>query len=142
MRFTFFVLLLCAAATALGSQPATFNYQSKLTDSGGAPLQGVHTMFFSIYEGGDANTAGSGALAYSESASVIASNGIVSHAVGTGTTLSTGSLSISTWLASSSYFLEVSVDSPSNVVLPRSSIQPVPFASSAANSELSGANAT
>src|SRR5947207_3061486 len=135
MRWMILPVLLAAAALGFCAQPATFNYQAKLTDSGGVPLQGSHTLFFSIYEGGDANAAGSGARAYAESAVVTATNGVVSHAVGTGAQLSTGSLSVATWIASVPYFLEVAVDSAPNVVLPRSSIQPAPFASTSGNSE-------
>ena len=57
--------LLAAAATA--AQPARFNYQGLATDGDGAPLEGNHPVFFSLYRGGTAGGADSGTLLYRES---------------------------------------------------------------------------
>src|SRR5262245_35967385 len=100
----------CCVAFSAFAQPAAFNYQAKLTDSVGAPLQGPHTMYFSLFEGGSEGVANDGVLLFKESASVGAVNGIVSHAVGTGANLMGGVPTSAMLQTPSDVFLQVAVD--------------------------------
>src|SRR5205085_10415067 len=106
------------------SYPARFNYQARLTDSGGAPLSGLHTLYFSLYAGGDANTSASGVLQSSEFAVLNIEGGIVNHTVGTGTGATVNDTMFRT---GGNLFLLVAVDTPANVVLPRTLLQPAPY---------------
>src|SRR5438045_3182204 len=80
------VALALIADAAWATSSVRFNYQAKLTDSGGAPRQGSHTLFFSLWDGGTSVTVDSGTLLYTETTFLPITNGLVSHAVGTGTT--------------------------------------------------------
>lgn len=126
-------IILCGVAVflgtlpALGTPPVRFNYQAKLTDVGGSALNGLHTLYFTIFHGGDADTAHSGAPVYGESADLTLTNGVVSHTIGTGTPIA-GSLDSNSFVYSGDIFLQVAVDSISNVVIPRSRFESVPFA--------------
>ena len=132
-----FLLVLLTPGVSPGGQPVRFNYQAKLSDTSGAPLTGSHTVHFKLYSGGSAGAADSGALVYSETAVLDATNGVVNHAVGSGTPVS-GTLDEAALAGDSVFFLQVAVDAPSNTVLPRTRLEPVPFAVHA----LSAANAT
>lgn len=128
MRFGILGLVLTVSATSvLAVQQPHFNYQARLTDSFGAPLSGVHLIYYSLYDGGDANTANSGASVYAENASSNISGGIVNHTVGTGTATS-GKLTAAAFSSNNDMFLQVAVDSPGNVVIPRTQLEPAPFA--------------
>lgn len=117
----FNILPLCA------DPPGRFNYQARLTDSGNNPLNGSHTLFFSIYQGGTSGSAGSGLLVYKESKGSLISDGLVSHEVGSGTVLFGNALSAKTFNFDGDTFLEVAVDNQANVILPRSRFDSVPY---------------
>lgn len=128
------LLMLSIALSAWSAQPPRFNYQAKLTDSGGAPIFGVHTIFFSLFQGGDAVTAGSGTLVFKESKSLTLAAGLLNHTVGTGVLLS-GAMSNNLFRFSGDMFLEVAVDVDTNVVLPRTRLESVPFAINSADGD-------
>nr|ACS83711.1 Kelch-like ECH-associated protein 1 [uncultured bacterium AOCefta2] len=120
---------------AHAAQPVRFNYQAKLSNSSGA-LQGLHTIYVGLWDGGTSGSAGSGTLVYSETAAVTASNGVVNHAVGTGNSSGgPGPLTESIFASSNDIFLQIGVDSPANVVLPRSRLESVPFAINSRSSQ-------
>lgn len=110
-----------------------FNFQAKLNDSFGAPLSGSHTLYFTVILGGDAVTTSSGTAIYSESQVIAVSGGVVNHTIGSGTPIF-GSLNPSLYQFNQDTFLQVAVDSPANVTLPRMAIQSVPFAAKAGTS--------
>ncbi|MGI8907874.1 MAG: tail fiber domain-containing protein [Candidatus Sumerlaeaceae bacterium] len=118
--------ILLFASGALAAQPLRFNYQAKL-DSSGLPLTGTHTLYFKVYRGGTANGANTGELLYSESAQVTADAGVVNHTVATGTVIF-GSITNATFSSALDYYLQVSIDTDDNVVLPRTRLNTVPFA--------------
>src|SRR5262245_58091416 len=103
---------LIVAATSLHAAPEVISYQARLTDSHGAPLAGTHTMYFSIYQGGDAATAGTGTLQFSESSSVALTDGIAFCSIGSGANLFGGPLKPAMFSSSLPMYLEVSVDAP------------------------------
>jgi hypothetical protein len=105
----------------------TFNYQAKLTSATGDPLEGSHTFYFRIIQGGSAGDPLSGNIIYAETASVAAADGVVNHAIGSGTP-TTGTLSSSLFHVGNLYHLQVAVDTESNLILPRTVIQSVPMA--------------
>lgn len=117
------------AVCGFGVQPTRFNYQAQLTDAGGSPLMGSHSCVFRIYEGGTLNGANSGALKYEEGASLNVSEGMVTHAIGTGVP-NGPSLKAGVFATSSDLFLQVAVDG--NTLLPRTRLESVPFAINAA----------
>src|SRR5262245_26094899 len=98
-----------AVISATAAQPRRFNWHGKLTDSGGAPLSGPQTMFFSLFAGGDASTAGSGTEVFKETASVTFTGGIGSHSVGTGSNLVGGALTSDMLRTDVNVFLQVAV---------------------------------
>lgn len=126
------VLVLVVTLISIGAfatQPVQFNYQAKLTDSNGAPLEGTHTFYFSIWSPGNINVPDGGTLRYSETVSLNAANGIINHAVGTGDHTAFGSpLDDTVFNRNLDVLLQVAVDTASNVVLPRTRLQSVPFA--------------
>nr|ACS83704.1 hypothetical protein WISOIL_0015 [uncultured bacterium AOCefta2] len=124
------IVALCIVAGSVSSLPGapSFNYQAKLTDLSGAPLTGVHAMFFSVFSGGSAGSAGSGTLVFSEVAGVTLNDGVADHVVGTGANLYGGALTPDSFNLSANMYLQVAVDSAANVVLPRTLLVPVPFA--------------
>ena len=126
-RFSSVVILAFWTSCTWAAQPAEFNFQAKLTDSNGAPLQGSHTLFFKLSRGSDELTADGGTLLFSEDTSANITNGIVNHAVGTGANKSPSELSASMLRTDSPVFLQVSVDTTNNVVLPRTRLESVPF---------------
>jgi hypothetical protein len=115
------------ATCATAAQPVGFNYQARLRDASGAPLTGLHTLYFALFQGGDANTSSSGAKTFAESDSESLTDGIVSHTVGTGFPIS-GTLDSAQFEFNGDIFLQVSVDNSANAVLPRTRLDPVPFA--------------
>lgn len=125
---------------ALVTATPLINYQAKLTDSGGNPVSGTHTMYFSIYLAGNEMTSGSGTLQFSESASVgPIGGGVVNHAIGSGTNIFGSSLGPDKFSTTTEMYLEVAIDSAANVILPRTRLAYVPLAfraGQAANSDL------
>lgn len=127
MRRNCFALLLTLLSAGLfAAQPARFNYQGKLADASGAPLSGTHTFFFDITHGGNSDTV-LGEILYSETATLAADRGVVSHTIGTGTPTS-GSLTAAMFKANGDFHVRVAVDSALNVISPRTRLEPVPFA--------------
>ena len=83
LSIIFAVILLSVSIMAGDARsviPDKINYQGYLTDSDGAPVEGLVTMVFSLY----AVSMGGTAL-WSESQNVSVSNGIYSVLLGTGT---------------------------------------------------------
>jgi N-acetylneuraminic acid mutarotase len=128
------LLQLLTAGVLSAGQPVRFNYQGRLSDSGGAPLSGSHTIHFKLFSGGSAAAADSGSLVYYETAVVTAANGGVTHAVGSGTPVS-GTLDEAALAGSSDFYLQIGVDSAANTVLPRTRLESVPFAVHALSAE-------
>jgi hypothetical protein len=120
-------VLLCSTA-ALAAPPERFNYQARLTDGAGAPLDGPQTLILGIYHGGTAGAANSGTKVYEETASVTANKGVVSHAVGSGTSTFGGAFATDKLLTGLDVYLQAAVGNPSNVVLPRTRLESAPFA--------------
>jgi|GEM_PF-7013579 len=112
------LLLLPAIASAA---PLLINYQGRLVDTAGNPLQGAQSILFSVYT---APTGGS--LLWSETQSVTPDNGIFSVGLGSVQTLPTSIFS------SDALYLEVKIggDAP---LAPRTRLLSVPYALSAAN---------
>lgn len=113
-------------AVGFGVQPPRFHYQARLVDGSGQSLTGLHTAYFSLYDGGDENTS-SGVLLYSESANVAIDGGVLNHSVGSGVALF-GKLQQNSFSSNNDMFLQIGVDTPENIILPRSQIEPVPIA--------------
>lgn len=127
------VALALACSGAFASIPVRFNYQARLTDSGGTPLTGTHNVAFAIYSGGSSDVADSGDLLYSEAAVIQVTNGVINHIVGTGTVVF-GTLDESTFSADATRFLQITIDA-SDELLPRLQIGAVPFAIRALNAD-------
>lgn len=133
---------LCAALTVVlhsiatfAAQPPRFNYQAKLTDASGDPLQGTQTLFISLWSGGSSGSANSGTQFFAEQAVVTANNGVVNHVVGTGLNVFGGPLTDAMFAPSSDIYLQVGVGVAGNVVLPRARLESVPFAITARTAE-------
>nr|ACS83702.1 hypothetical protein WISOIL_0013 [uncultured bacterium AOCefta2] len=127
MRILVTGFLLIALANAQAEQPVRLNYQAKLNTSAGAPLTGVHTIYFGIYQGGTAPVADSGTKVYSETAMVNLDDGILSYPIGSGPPTA-GFLDGRLFAYSGDIFVQVAVDNISNVVLPRSRLERAPLA--------------
>lgn len=129
-----FGMLLFILVTVIGEagQPPRFNYQGRLTDASGIALAGAHTFYFSVYQGG--TDSGGGTLAYRESVSLVPEEGVVNHAVGTGTIIS-GVINAALFRYDGDIFLEVAVDSLTNTVSPRTRLDSVPFAITSADGD-------
>jgi hypothetical protein len=136
MRYAGVILGLAIAVTCWAAQPPRVNYQAKLNSSVGLPITGTHTFYFSIWHGGDDSLPNLGANVYAESVSLNISNGIVNHEIGAGVATS-GTLTPNVYLFNGNTFLQVAVDSPGNVILPRTLLESVPFAVSALNAPAS-----
>lgn len=122
------IMVLLVEGGGYATQPPRFNYQAMLKDTSGVPLQGAHTLFLSLWDGGTSGVANSGTQRFAETAAVTASNGVVSHPVGTGTNTFGGALTELMFATNNQLFLQVGVDSAANVVLPRTRLESVPFA--------------
>lgn len=119
---------------ARGAVPQRFNYQGQLKSKTGALLQGTQTLYFGIYEGGSASVANSGTKIYEESAVVEAVDGVVSHPVGSGTARF-GSFNSTRLAGIAAPYLQVAVGTPSNVMLPRTQIESVPYSMVSGNGD-------
>jgi hypothetical protein len=127
-RIALLVLVLWSLyLTAHSYQPPRFNYQARLTDAGGAPLSGNHVIYFKLFHGGTATTPNSGANVYAESANINITAGVANHSVGSGNATS-GTLTAALFAFNGDMFLQVAVDTESNIILPRQRLEPVPFA--------------
>jgi hypothetical protein len=130
-----FVLMFSVTA---GAVPSRLSYQGKLSDASGAPLSGPHTFYFGLYQGGSASVANDGLKAFEESAVVTAVAGVVNHSVGSGLNSFGGPLSAGMFATTLPVYLQVAIDTPANVVLPRTRIESVPYALIAGNSGAPG----
>src|SRR4051812_35496775 len=92
MRAMSFLFLIMAAG-AFATQPVRFNYQARLTDGSGTALQGAHTLYLSLWDGGTSVAASSGTERFAETATVTITGGVVNYAVGSGTNTFGGDLS-------------------------------------------------
>nr|ACS83706.1 parallel beta-helix repeat protein [uncultured bacterium AOCefta2] len=125
------ITLVCGAA-----QQPRFNYQAKLSGGGGVPLQGVHTLYFKLFQGGTPGSANSGTEVFSESSAVTITNGVANHTVGTGVVQVPGPLTANMLRTNGDVHLQVSVDSVGNVILPRTRLESVPYAVLSADGEV------
>jgi hypothetical protein len=117
-RFLLKIIVTCLlACLASAGMTAGMNYQSKLTDAEGEPLSGSHTLYFKVYRGG--TETGGGVQVFADSAVVEAVGGVVNCAVGASDPLS---LSAAVGDVASETLLEVAIDIPSNIVIPRARI--------------------
>ncbi|MDT8287252.1 MAG: hypothetical protein RQ748_09100 [Elusimicrobiales bacterium] len=119
-------LLTAAALSSLLSLPAyaapmMINYQGRLIDTAGNPLEGTQSILFSVYD-----APANGSLVWSETHSVTPDNGIFNVAIGSFTALPASVFS------SDDRYLEVKIgtDSP---LSPRTRLLSVPYAVYAAN---------
>ena len=115
--------------TILAQVPQLLNYQGRLTDDAGIPITTATTVRFSLYQGGDAATPGSGTLVYEEDASVTPDdNGVFSHLIGSGTVIY-GALDATVFQTASPVFLEIAVDpaGANETLLPRKQIVTVGY---------------
>lgn len=131
MRLFLAGILCIFVLSANAAQPEQFNYQAILRDADGALLEGPHTLHIGLWEGGTAGAANSGFLRYAETANVSVSDGVVNHVIGTGTPVGSP-LDAAALDTDAAMFVQVAVDSPANVILPRTQLQPVPYAIQAA----------
>jgi hypothetical protein len=74
-----FALLLCLAGSALAAVPNALQYQGRLTDNTGAPLNGAFNVTFTIYS----DSAGTTSL-WTETRPLTIANGLFSVTLGTG----------------------------------------------------------
>ena len=130
--------LVLSAVCVFATQPVQFNYQARLTDPGGAPLQGAHTLYVTIWSPGGVNTPNGGVQRYGETAAVTTVDGIVNHVVGTGDSSLFGvPLDDAILNRDSEIVLQIAVDSAENIILPRSRLESVPFAVTARSADSS-----
>jgi hypothetical protein len=78
-------LLLATAVTAFAATPSTLQYQGRLTDNAGTPLNGAATVTFTIYS----DSLGTATL-WTETRAVTCTNGLFSLTLGTGTAIGAG----------------------------------------------------
>ncbi|MFB0519583.1 MAG: hypothetical protein ACETWC_09935, partial [Acidobacteriota bacterium] len=124
-----FVVFCFLTVVILAQVPQLLNYQGRLTDDKGIPIITTTTLMFSLHQGGDAATAGSGTLCYQEDASVTPDiNGVFSHLIGTGTVIS-GALDATVFQTAEPVFLEITIDpaGANETLLPRKQIVTVGY---------------
>ncbi len=117
------------APSAFAEVPLTFNYQGKAFTPTGAPLSGNQTMWFKIIH--KTTPTDVGIVVYAETAEVVLSpDGVVNHAVGTGTPAAGQSLETADFNAPTGTTIHLSVAGgiEENVLLPHTPIQAVPMA--------------
>jgi PKD repeat protein len=114
-----FFVITFLVPTAFAEIPPTINYQGKLTDSGGVPIDGTVSMTFAIY-----NAPTGGDLLWDEiQSSVTVTDGVFSVALGSVTPLTTLDFN-------EPYFLGVTVGGDAEMT-PRAALQTVPYAARA-----------
>ena len=124
-----FVVFCFLTVVILAQVPQLLNYQGRLTDDKGIPIITTTTVRFSLYQGGDAATPGSGTLCYQEDASVTPDdNGVFSHLIGSGSVIS-GTLDSTVFQTADPVFLEITIDpaGASETLLPRKQIVTVGY---------------
>ncbi len=117
------------APSAFADVPLTFNYQGKAFTPTGAPLSGNQTMWFKILH--KTTPTDPGTIVYAETAEVVLSpDGVVNHAVGTGTPAAGQTLEPADYNAPAgmSVYLSVAGGVEDNVLLPHTQVQAVPMA--------------
>lgn len=136
--------LLMLAATA-GAVQTQVMVQGFLTNATGTPYTTTQTTEFRVYQGGNANTAGSGTLYYDETASVTPSaSGVFTYALGSGSptvpflVIGAGAtvanaLSTTTFDTTQAVYLEISVGGVP--LLPRLQLLGTPYAALAGAAE-------
>jgi hypothetical protein len=117
-----FSLLLALALGTAEAVPLTFTQQGRLLDTAGAGLDGAHELHFAIYD-----AAASGSEVWSETQSVLVSQGHYAARLGAVTPLDAGAIAGERWLA-------ISVDDGPELS-PRLPLDSVPFAFHALNAE-------
>ena len=125
----FFGIFLFFSLTTSAWVPQRLNYQGRLTDDTGSPITTTTTLRFSLYQGGDFTTPGSGTLVYEEDATVTPdSTGVFDHTIGSGTVVY-GTLDASVFQTTSQVFLEITVDPAglNETLLPRKQIVTVGY---------------
>lgn len=126
-------LLASLLAGAAGAVQLNIMLQGYLTNTAGTPYTTPQTAEFKLYQGGDAQAAGSGTLAYHETGEVTPSaSGVFSYLLGSGSPL-TAALSTSTFDTSKTLFVEISVGG--SVLLPRLQLTGLPYAAIAGVAE-------
>ncbi|MDH5715212.1 MAG: hypothetical protein OEZ30_06590, partial [Candidatus Aminicenantes bacterium] len=124
-----FVVFCFLTVTILAQVPQLLNYQGRLTDDKGIPIITPTTLRFSLYQGGDAATAGSGTLCYQEDASVTPDdNGVFSHLIGSGMVIF-GALDATVFQTADPVYLEITIDpaGANETLLPRKQIVTVGY---------------
>lgn len=120
------VAITLVGITAAVAQPV--NYQGRLLDDAGVPITSSTVARFSIYEGGDDSTAGSGTLVYSEVVTIHPdSTGIFSHLIGV-TPEGVYELSPDLFQTSNPVFLQINIPFDGSALLPRTLLVSVPRA--------------
>ena len=117
------------SVTILAQVPQLINYQGRLTDDKGIPIITATTVRFSLYQGGDAATPGSGTPVYEEDASVTPDgSGVFSHLIGSGTVVF-GALDATVFQTADPVFLEITIDpaGANETLLPRKQIVTVGY---------------
>ena len=83
------VLITAGLATASWAVQLQTMLQGYLTNTSGTPFTGPQAAEFKVYQGGSPTTAGSGTLAYDETATVTpAASGVFNYMLGSGTPVS------------------------------------------------------
>ncbi|MDH5406417.1 MAG: hypothetical protein OEX80_07750 [Candidatus Aminicenantes bacterium] len=124
-----FVVFCFLTVVILAQVPQLLNYQGRLTDDKGIPIITATTVRFSLYQGGDAATPGSGTLCYQEDASVTPDdNGVFSHLIGSGAVIY-GALDSTVFQTADPVFLEIAIDpsGANETLLPRKQIVTVGY---------------
>jgi len=122
--FCFFTLTILAQTV-----PNLLNYQGRLTDAAGNPITTATTVKFSLYQGGDATTPGSGTLVYEEDATVTPDdNGVFDHTIGSGSVVY-GTLDATVFQSKYPVYLEITIDPAgvSDTLLPRKQVVTVGY---------------
>jgi hypothetical protein len=109
---------LTSPAAAPGPSATTVNYQGRLADNGGTPLDGTYGMTFALY---DASTGGSLVWGPESHAAVLVSDGLFSVGLGSQTS---GGIPTSVW--NGDRYLEITVGG--ETLSPRELIRSVPIA--------------
>ncbi len=121
-------LLLCAMAGA--QPPSLIHHQGRLATTAGTPLTTAQTVYFSIWKGGAATAAGSGADSrlYREHTTITPdASGVFEHMVGSGT-VEFSSITTAMFDTAEPIFLQTAVGSVDNVLLPRARVTSVGYA--------------
>jgi len=124
-----FAVFLFFGPTMLAQVPRQLSYQGKLTDEAGKTITIATTLRFSLYQGGDETTVGSGTLVYQEEATITPdSSGVFDHLIGSGTVIS-GILDITVFNTVQPVYLEITVDpyGANETLLPRKQIVTVGY---------------